>query len=167
LALGAVSLLAATPAAAQQPKLLEPERAFAFSVQAIDESTVEARFAIANGYYLYRDKLKFLVEPVGVAGTPALPPGKMKHDEFFGNVENLPGDCRRASAAPGRATRRLRDRQGRIARLRGRGRLLSAPIAKGDRRASGARGSSRRAGLRDPAEKVLVQLKCPQKFPWV
>jgi thiol:disulfide interchange protein DsbD len=90
-ALGAVSMLVATPASAQQPKLLEPERAFAFSVQAIDETTVEARFAIANGYYLYRDKLRFLVEPVGLAGTPALPPGKMKHDEFFGNVETYRG----------------------------------------------------------------------------
>ena len=53
---------------AQQPKLLEPERAFAFSVQAIDENTVEARFAIANGYYLYREKLKFAVEPVALGG---------------------------------------------------------------------------------------------------
>jgi thiol:disulfide interchange protein DsbD len=40
-----------------QIKLLEPERAFVFSVQAIDETTVEARFAIASGYYLYREKL--------------------------------------------------------------------------------------------------------------
>jgi thiol:disulfide interchange protein DsbD len=89
---GALSWLVALcsitgPTSAQQPKLLEPERAFAFSVQAIDENTVEARFAIANGYYLYRDKLKFSVEPVALAATPVLPPGKMKHDEFFGNVE--------------------------------------------------------------------------------
>ena len=80
-----------TLAGAQQPKLLEPERAFAFSVQAVDGNTVEARFAIANGYYLYRDKLKFSVEPVALAGTPVLPPGKMKHDEFFGNVETYRG----------------------------------------------------------------------------
>lgn len=78
-------------ALAQQPKLLEPERAFAFSAQAVDESTVEARFLIANGYYLYRDKLKFSVEPVTLAGAPVLPPGKMKHDEFFGNVETYRG----------------------------------------------------------------------------
>jgi thiol:disulfide interchange protein DsbD len=90
-ALAAVAMLAVTLAWAQQPRLLEPERAFAFSVQAIDESTVEARFAIANGYYLYRDKLKFSVEPVALAGPPALPPGKLKHDEFFGNVETYRG----------------------------------------------------------------------------
>ena len=74
-----------------QPKLLEPERAFAFSVQAIDENTVEARFAIANGYYLYREKLKFAVEPGSIAGSPVLPPGKIKNDEFFGNVETYRG----------------------------------------------------------------------------
>ena len=84
-------LIATSPASAQQPRLLEPERAFAFSVQAVDESTVEARFAIANGYYLYREKLKFSVEPVALASTPVLPPGKMKHDEFFGNVETYRG----------------------------------------------------------------------------
>jgi thiol:disulfide interchange protein DsbD len=87
----AVLILCATPTWAQQPKLLQPERAFAFSVQAVDESTVEARFAIANGYYLYREKLKFSVEPVALGGAPSLPPGKMKHDEFFGDVETYRG----------------------------------------------------------------------------
>lgn len=86
----ALALLAPL-AAAQQPKLLEPERAFAFSVQAVDQNTVEARFAIANGYYLYREKLKFSVEPAALATTPVLPPGKMKHDEFFGDVETYRG----------------------------------------------------------------------------
>ena len=81
----------ASSLAAADPKLLEPERAFAFSVQAIDESTVEARFAIASGYYLYREKLKFAVEPATLAGALVLPPGKIKHDEFFGNVETYRG----------------------------------------------------------------------------
>jgi thiol:disulfide interchange protein DsbD len=84
-------LMASPLALAQQPPLLEPERAFAFSVQAVDENTVEARFAIANGYYLYREKLKFTVEPVALANVPVLPQGKMKHDEFFGNVETYRG----------------------------------------------------------------------------
>jgi thiol:disulfide interchange protein DsbD len=90
-ALSLVLLAGSASSVAQQPRLLEPERAFAFSVQAVDESTVEARFAIANGYYLYREKLKFSVEPVAIAGMPVLPPGKMKHDEFFGNVETYRG----------------------------------------------------------------------------
>ena len=87
----ALVTMLALPTWAQQPKLLAPERAFAFSVQAVDENTVEARFAIANGYYLYRDKLKFSVEPVTLAAAAALPPGKLKHDEFFGDVETYRG----------------------------------------------------------------------------
>ena len=43
-------------AAAAEPKLLPNERAFAFSARGVDERTVEARFVIADGYYLYRDK---------------------------------------------------------------------------------------------------------------
>lgn len=70
---------------------LEPERAFAFSVQALDEKTVEARFAIADGYYLYREKLRFSLEPAALARTPALPPGKVKDDPFFGKVETYRG----------------------------------------------------------------------------
>jgi len=87
----ALVTMLALPTWAQQPKLLAPERAFAFSVQAVDENTVEARFAIANGYYLYRDKLKFSVEPVTLAAAPTLPAGKLKHDEFFGDVETYRG----------------------------------------------------------------------------
>lgn len=74
-----------------QVKLLEPERAFAFSVQALDDRTVEARFTIADGYYLYREKLSFSVEPATLASAPPLPSGKVKHDEFFGNVETYRG----------------------------------------------------------------------------
>ena len=79
----------AVPAAG--PKLLEPERAFALSVQALDDKTVEARFAIADGYYLYREKLHFSVEPASLAATPRLPAGKVKDDEFFGKVETYRG----------------------------------------------------------------------------
>jgi thiol:disulfide interchange protein DsbD len=77
--------------AAAGPKLLEPDRAFAFSVQALDDKTVEARFAIADGYYLYREKLHFSVEPASLAGAASLPPGKIKDDEFFGKVETYRG----------------------------------------------------------------------------
>ena len=85
-------LATCNPTAAEaQLKLLEPERAFAFSAQAVDEKTVEARFAIASGYYLYREKLKFSVEPAVLASAPALPTGQVKNDEFFGKVETYRG----------------------------------------------------------------------------
>ena len=35
-------------------ELLEPEKAFRFSARVLD-GAVEVRFAIAEGYYLYRD----------------------------------------------------------------------------------------------------------------
>ena len=109
-ALLAAALVAAAlpgiPAAALEPKLLPNERAFAFSARGVDDRTVEARFVIADGYYLYRDRIKFTIEP-GTLGEATLPPGKPKEDQFFGKVETyrnqvvikLPLDA----AAPGRA----------------------------------------------------------------
>ena len=49
------------PPARSRPiaELLPPEQAFRFSARALDDRTLEARFAIADGYYLYRDKIKF------------------------------------------------------------------------------------------------------------
>ena len=67
-------------------KLLPPEQAFRLSVRALDASTLEARFDVADGYYLYRDKMRFSTDPVP-AEAAVLPPGKTKHDAFFGDVE--------------------------------------------------------------------------------
>ena len=74
-----------------QPKLLPPEQAFRLSARALDPSTIEARFDISDGYYLYRDKLRFTTEPTA-AGQPLLPPGKAKHDAFFGDVDIYRGE---------------------------------------------------------------------------
>lgn len=72
--------------------LLPAEQAFRFSARALNDRTLEARFSIADGYYLYRDKFKFAVTPDGaVLGAPDLPPGKVKTDEFFGKVETYRG----------------------------------------------------------------------------
>jgi thiol:disulfide interchange protein DsbD len=69
-------------------KLLPGDQAFRYAVRALDATALEAQFTIADGYYLYRDKLRFAVEPADHAGAaPALPPGKVKDDEFFGRVE--------------------------------------------------------------------------------
>lgn len=77
------------PATGFARELLAPERAFAFSGRALDERTLEARFVIARGYYLYRDKIRFSVEPGALGSVPALPAGQMKDDEFFGRVETF------------------------------------------------------------------------------
>jgi thioredoxin:protein disulfide reductase len=86
----AFTLAALAPA---QVSPLAPEKAFRFSARALNPHTVEARFNIAEGYYLYRDKLRFAVEPAasGLA-VPSLPIGKVKEDQFFGRVETYRGN---------------------------------------------------------------------------
>lgn len=89
---GALVLVLAGSAAAAEPKLLPPEQAFRFSARALDARTLEARFTVADGYYLYRDKLKFAVAPdAAVLPKQELPPGKLKEDQFFGKVETYRG----------------------------------------------------------------------------
>jgi thiol:disulfide interchange protein DsbD len=87
--------LVAAPALAQlnlgvsSDNLLEPDKAFQFSARALDAKSIEVSFAIADGYYLYRDKFRFKVDsPPGVTlGAPEFPPGIQKKDEFFGEME--------------------------------------------------------------------------------
>ncbi|MDO9007441.1 MAG: protein-disulfide reductase DsbD [Thiobacillus sp.] len=78
---------------AQAEEFLEPEAAFAFSARALDANTLEARWQIADGYYMYRDKFKFELKG-GTLGQPALPAGKVKQDENFGTVETYRKDLR-------------------------------------------------------------------------
>jgi thiol:disulfide interchange protein DsbD len=66
--------------------LLDPEQAFRFSARAVDGGAVEVRFAIADGYYLYRDRLRFSAEGNARLGQPALPAGIPHKDEFFGEM---------------------------------------------------------------------------------
>ena len=69
-------------------EFLDPAVAFKPSLQALDAQTVEVSYAIAKGYYLYRDKFRFVVEGETVTlGTPDFPKGKEHNDENFGKVE--------------------------------------------------------------------------------
>jgi len=71
---------------------LPPDRAFRFTARALNPQTIEARFAIADGYYLYRDKIRFTAQPVTAGlSVPPLPQGKPKEDPFFGRVETYRG----------------------------------------------------------------------------
>lgn len=79
------------PADARADEFLDPAVAFKPSARALDGQTVEVRFEIAKGYYLYRDKFRFTAESgAGQAvplGAPQLPKGKEKQDDTFGKVE--------------------------------------------------------------------------------
>lgn len=78
------ALLAAMPLAAQT--FLDPQEAFRPSVRALDDRTLEVRFEIAKGYYLYRDNFRFASDALTL-GEPQRPPGKEKQDETFGRVQ--------------------------------------------------------------------------------
>ena len=80
------------PVASAQ-EFLDPEVAFKFSARALDANTLEARWQIADGYYMYRDKFKFEVTD-STLGKPAMPAGKVKSDENYGKVETYRKDVR-------------------------------------------------------------------------
>ena len=95
LSLIVLTLLAAPIAGAAEPELLEPDQAFRFAARAASADSIDVLYQIAPGYYLYRDKFRFSVEPKTIElGPPELPPGKRRRDEFFGEVETYRGELR-------------------------------------------------------------------------
>lgn len=75
--------------------LLKPQQAFKFSAKVLDTDTVEVRYQIAEGYHLYRDKLKFDISPGNVVlGALKLPPGKEEQDAIFGRQVVYRGDVK-------------------------------------------------------------------------
>lgn len=71
--------------AATEDDFLPPEQAFRFTAKEIDPKTVEIRFDVADGYYLYRERFAFAAQPAGVRlGKPEMPQGKVHFDETFG-----------------------------------------------------------------------------------
>jgi len=93
------------------PDFLDPEIAFVFSAQlaptvssfdASENQTGDtqnlkfntqhsnlliAKWQIADGYYLYRERLEFALNQEGLLGEPQLPLGKIKSDPAFGETE--------------------------------------------------------------------------------
>lgn len=66
---------------AQADEFLDPAVAFKASARALDGQTIEVRYEIAKGYYLYRDKFRFAVAgEAATLGEPNLPKGKEKND---------------------------------------------------------------------------------------
>jgi len=78
------TLLAAslTPATASSEDYLAPEAAFRFSAVMVDAGTLQITYAIADGYYMYRDRFHFKADGVTL-GQPDFPHGKVKYDENF------------------------------------------------------------------------------------
>jgi len=88
--LGLLLLFAYTPQSlAQEDELLPPEEAFSLSAW-IEGDNLVAEYRIAPGYYMYRERFDFQIE---AGDAPArfdvaqIPDGKIKNDEFFGEME--------------------------------------------------------------------------------
>ncbi|GAB4354123.1 MAG: hypothetical protein Kow006_19640 [Gammaproteobacteria bacterium] len=82
------ALIGGNALAASQDELLPPDVAFVVEVRAIDANTLRARWIIADGYFLYREKISFSTTTPGYRiGEIRFPPGKIKDDPYFGRTE--------------------------------------------------------------------------------
>jgi thiol:disulfide interchange protein DsbD len=74
-----------------EDQLLPAEQAFRFNANVIDGQTLQVTWQIAEGYYLYREKIQ--LQLIGSSNTQLLqytiPRGTPKYDEAFGDVEIL------------------------------------------------------------------------------
>lgn len=71
---------------AADDEFLPVDEAYRFDARMDADGSVHARWAIADGYYLYRHSLKMQTADPGVTiGQLSIPPGESKHDEYFGD----------------------------------------------------------------------------------
>ena len=69
-------------------ELLPAEQAFSFQATMASNDRIRAVWDIADGYYLYKSKFRFATDAEGIRlGDAVLPAGKIKQDEFFGDIE--------------------------------------------------------------------------------
>jgi thiol:disulfide interchange protein DsbD len=70
-------------------EFLNPDEAFQLVTEVEGGGAITAHWQIADGYYLYRKRMGFNVAEGSdvVLGKPVLPDGKMKNDEYFGDME--------------------------------------------------------------------------------
>jgi thiol:disulfide interchange protein DsbD len=74
-------------AAWSEEDLLLPDQAFQVSGRTDGAEKLLVEWRIADGYYMYRDKIHFDSDTIGIEiGEPKLSEAKIKNDEFFGEV---------------------------------------------------------------------------------
>ncbi len=73
---------------------LHPDEAFVFSNEDPESDSIKLQWQIADEHYLYRNKFKFKLSDESnlSVGTPDLPAGDIKEDQFFGTLEVYHGD---------------------------------------------------------------------------
>ncbi len=80
-------------AAGRAPDLLPADDAFRPSAEIAGQNLV-VHVAIAEGYYLYRDRFRLSSDPATTLGQPVWPRGETHHDEYFGDQTVFRGDLR-------------------------------------------------------------------------
>jgi thiol:disulfide interchange protein DsbD len=74
--------------AGNQSDFLPPDEAFRFGAGLAQADSIPLTWVIADGYYLYKDRISIeSATPNVQIGKPVLPKGKSKHDEYFGDTE--------------------------------------------------------------------------------
>ncbi len=73
--------------ALDEEEFLPVDKAFVLTTELTDAGVVLARWAMPDGYYLYRHRFNFQSKDGATLGDPRIPDGKRKVDEYFGEVE--------------------------------------------------------------------------------
>ena len=69
-------------------EFLQPDQAFRFDATAAGSDRAQLTWEIADGYYLYRARIKVVTTSAAAQlGSPEFPPGQIKNDEYFGRQE--------------------------------------------------------------------------------
>ncbi len=73
----------------QENTFLTSEQAFKLDLSAKNYQSIEARFKVASGYYLYKDRIRFVLTPDSAAKivNTELPKAELKEDQNFGKME--------------------------------------------------------------------------------
>ena len=68
---------------------LSPEEAFQLDLKAKDSQSIQAKFTIVPGYYLYKERIKFVLAPENLAEIDSIefPSAEIKNDKNFGKLE--------------------------------------------------------------------------------
>jgi len=77
------SLICQPARALEQSDLLPPDKAFAARVERQDNQ-LRLTLDVADGYYVYRDRIQISSTPAGLLGSVQLPAGHIKQDPYFG-----------------------------------------------------------------------------------
>ena len=73
----------------EEEEFLPPDLAFKLDLAALDANNVSANFKIVPGYYLYKQRIKFVIKDAATGKIDAikLPTGEIKDDPNFGKQE--------------------------------------------------------------------------------